>query len=269
MAQNSLNPASCEPEDILRKSRPPPTPSTLPRLQAVDYTVGWVCALPVELAAAVALFDEVHQPLPRIETDPNIYTLGTIGVHNVVASDHGVIAHKLTEHLTVFENLLAQEWDFSREAAGPDVLYVAQYEHSGDEQNCEKCLPEKQEVRQPRNSPSPVIHYGTIAPRNMVMRDAIKRDELSDQIGDVLCFEMEAAGLMDHFPCITIRGICDYADSHKNKTWQPYAAAAAAACAKELLLKIPGTAAPQRWCKYKYVQLPITDLLYENFCCLT
>ena len=47
--------------------------------------------------------------------------------------------------------------------------------------------------------------------------------------------EMEAAGLMDSFPCLVIRGICDYADSHKNKKWQPYAAATAAAYMKELL----------------------------------
>lgn len=46
---------------------------------------------------------------------------------------------------------------------------------------------------------------------------------------------MEAAGLMDHFPCIVIRGICDYSDTHKNDTWQGYAAVAAAAYAKELL----------------------------------
>jgi hypothetical protein len=46
---------------------------------------------------------------------------------------------------------------------------------------------------------------------------------------------MEAAGVMDRFPCLVIRGICDYADSHKNKTWQPYAAATASAYAKELL----------------------------------
>jgi hypothetical protein len=45
---------------------------------------------------------------------------------------------------------------------------------------------------------------------------------------------------MDSFPCLVIRGICDYADSHKNKIWQPYAAATAAAYAKELLNIIPG-----------------------------
>jgi nucleoside phosphorylase len=46
---------------------------------------------------------------------------------------------------------------------------------------------------------------------------------------------MEAAGLMSDFPCLVIRGICDYSDSHKNKAWQEYAAATAAAFAKELL----------------------------------
>jgi nucleoside phosphorylase len=47
---------------------------------------------------------------------------------------------------------------------------------------------------------------------------------------------------MDSFRCLVIRGISDYADSHKNKMWYPYAAATAAAYAKELLLVIPGQA---------------------------
>jgi nucleoside phosphorylase len=50
---------------------------------------------------------------------------------------------------------------------------------------------------------------------------------------------MEAAGLMQDFPYIVIRGVCDYADSHKNKQWQGYAALAAASYAKELLGYIP------------------------------
>ncbi|KAL0933891.1 nacht and ankyrin domain protein [Colletotrichum truncatum] len=44
---------------------------------------------------------------------------------------------------------------------------------------------------------------------------------------------MEAARLMDNFPCIPVRGICDYVDSHKNEEWQNYAAATAAVCAKD------------------------------------
>lgn len=49
---------------------------------------------------------------------------------------------------------------------------------------------------------------------------------------------MEAAGLMNHFPCLVIRGICNYADSHKNKDWEGYAAMTAAAYAKDLLYRI-------------------------------
>ena len=71
------------------------------------------------------------------------------------------------------------------------------------------------------------------------MRDGATRDRISLEFGGVLCFEMEAAGLMNEFPCVVIRGICDYADSHKNKQWQEYAAATAAAFAKELLTTIP------------------------------
>ncbi|KAF9770383.1 hypothetical protein IL306_012089 [Fusarium sp. DS 682] len=85
---------------------------------------------------------------------------------------------------------------------------------------------------------NPAIHYGLIASANQLMKDALIRDKLAAE-KEVLCFEMEAAGLMDHFPCLVIRGICDYADSHKNKEWQGYAAMAAAAYAKDLLYRIP------------------------------
>jgi nucleoside phosphorylase len=83
------------------------------------------------------------------------------------------------------------------------------------------------------------LHYGTIASGNQVIRSAAERDQVSAELGGVLCFEMEAAGLMDSFPCLVIRGICDYADSHKNKRWQVYAAGMAAVYAKGLLSVIP------------------------------
>ncbi|KAK4072353.1 hypothetical protein Trihar35433_4417 [Trichoderma harzianum] len=80
------------------------------------------------------------------------------------------------------------------------------------------------------------VHYGLIASGNQVIKDAEFRDRLDQRYdGNVLCVEMEAAGLMNNFPCMVIRGICDYADSQKNKDWQEYAAAVAAAFAKELL----------------------------------
>ena len=82
------------------------------------------------------------------------------------------------------------------------------------------------------------VHYGTIASGNQVMKDAAERDRVSAELGGVLCFEMEAAGLMNNFPCLVIRGISDYADTHKNYQWQAYAAGTAAAYAKEVLSAI-------------------------------
>jgi nucleoside phosphorylase len=88
---------------------------------------------------------------------------------------------------------------------------------------------------------NPTIHYGLIASANQLMKDAMARDKLAAE-KNILCFEMEAAGLMNHFPCLVIRGVCDYSDSHKNKEWQGYAAMVAAAYTKDLLCRI----APKR-----------------------
>ncbi|KAK6520138.1 hypothetical protein TWF506_000423 [Arthrobotrys conoides] len=80
------------------------------------------------------------------------------------------------------------------------------------------------------------IHYGLIVSGNQVIKDAEFRDSLDKSLGGkVLCIEMEAAGLMDDFPCMVIRGICDYADSRKNDDWHQYAAVVAAAYARDFL----------------------------------
>ena len=88
--------------------------------------------------------------------------------------------------------------------------------------------------RKQRMNNHPVIHYGIIASGNPVVKDAALRDRLRDNF-DAFCVEMEAAGLMNEFPCLVVRSICDYADFHKNDEWHPYAAITAAAYAKELL----------------------------------
>ncbi|KAK4067956.1 hypothetical protein Trihar35433_6516 [Trichoderma harzianum] len=87
-----------------------------------------------------------------------------------------------------------------------------------------------------RTPGDPKIHYGLIASGNKVIKDGSMRDEINARLGSqVLCVEMEAAGVMNNFPCLVIRGICDYADSKKNDHWQGYAASIAAAFTKELL----------------------------------
>ncbi|KAL6895758.1 hypothetical protein HDV57DRAFT_506989 [Trichoderma longibrachiatum] len=122
--------------------------------------------------------------------------------------------------------------------ASPDRLFQSAYKHVPGAPDCSMCSEDNQVARPPRWNRDPMIHYGGIASGNQVMKHAESRDKIA-QTFDVVCFEMEAAGLMDYFPCLVIRGICDYADSHKNKQWQEYAAAAAAAYAKELLEEMP------------------------------
>jgi nucleoside phosphorylase len=116
-----------------------------------------------------------------------------------------------------------------------DQLFEADYNHEVGEATCDRCQMERQVTRPTRQKSGPMVHYGLIASGNQVIRDGKTRERLRRELNNVLCFEMEAAGLMNNFPCLVIRGICDYADTHKNDTWQSYAAATAAAYAKELL----------------------------------
>lgn len=65
------------------------------------------------------------------------------------------------------------------------------------------------------------------------------RDRLSAEHGRILYFKIEVASLINNFPCLVIRGICDYIDSYKNKRWQLYTTITATRCTKELLNTIP------------------------------
>ncbi|KAL7940378.1 hypothetical protein V8C42DRAFT_362745 [Trichoderma barbatum] len=303
-----------------------------------EYTIGWVCALPKEQTAATAMLDDIHPAVQKPSNDPNNYTLGSIGKHNVVIAclpkgqigtnsaaavatwmvstfshikfglmvgigggvppkvrlgdvvvstpvgqfpgviqwdmgkakengsfertgslnnpptslltalskletEHELVGTKIPEYLEA----LRKNWPkliskYLRSDSLEDVLFKADYGHvsitddedEGDEEeNCRFCDKARIVKRKPRDAR---VHYGLIASGNQVIKDAIFRNKLNKDLGGhVLCVEMEAAGLVNNFPCVVIRGICDYADSHKNKDWQEHAAAMAAALAKELL----------------------------------
>ncbi|KAI0965301.1 Pfs, NACHT and ankyrin domain protein [Xylaria arbuscula] len=120
-----------------------------------------------------------------------------------------------------------------------DRLFKPSCDHTGG-RDCRGCDPKEEIQRYSRDSIDPEIHYGLIASGNTLVKDAATRSRIVDHVGGgCLCIEMEAAGLMNHFPCLVVRGICDYADSHKNDQWQPYASATAAAFGKELLSYVP------------------------------
>ncbi|KAI3190748.1 hypothetical protein CBS147311_9727 [Penicillium roqueforti] len=299
-----------------------------------DYTVAWICALPLEMAAAKTMVDSVHPSLSQSESDHNTYTLGSISGHNVVvaclpsgvygttaaavvlahmletfpslrfglmvgigggvpsknadirlgdvvismptANSGGVVQYDYGKALrdghfertgslnkppqylltavspirsdaiggstSTDENIsvVLQRHPNLRQFCRPDVdwLFQASYNHSGGIADCSKCDQKQLVTRPSRETKGPIIHYGLIASGNQVMKDAVTRDTIAQEL-NILCFEMEAAGLMDQLPCLAIRGICDYCDSYKHKEWQGYAALTAAAYSKALLGAVP------------------------------
>lgn len=152
-------------------------------------------------------------------------------------SDPSLSSRPLHDYLQQIEQRKEQ---YKHPGVAHDRLFASNYTHNGDyntSDNCDQCDVAYERGRPPRSSTHPRIHYGLIASGNQVMKSAEVRDKLSRE-HNVLCFEMEGAGVMNNFPCLIIRGICDYADSHKNKRWQNYAAATAAAYAKLLLSRL-------------------------------
>lgn len=169
---------------------------------------------------------------------PLLSAVGSLRAEHEFASSK--VEELLKEMYSKFPTMLNVQDDGSSYAyPGSEVddrLYKAEYSHYVPGDGCEECDLSFEIIRPIRNTTTPRIHYGTIASGNMVVKDAITRDQIADIAGtECICVEMEAAGIMHHFPCLVIRGMCDYADSHKNDAWQRYAAATAAAYAKELL----------------------------------
>lgn len=72
-----------------------------------DYTVAWICALPLEMAAAKIMLDETHSPLSLPRTDHNTYTLGRLGCHNVVIACLPSGVYGTTSASVVLSHMLA------------------------------------------------------------------------------------------------------------------------------------------------------------------
>ncbi|KAI4850718.1 purine and uridine phosphorylase [Aureobasidium sp. EXF-8845] len=104
-----------------------------------------------------------------------------------------------------------------------------------DELDCDTNAPENpsRRMRLASGFPTPRIHVGTVG-ATTVMKSGEHRDIMADE-NNIIAFEMEGAGVWEVLPCVIIKGVCDYADSHKNKKWQDYAAATAASGTKAFL----------------------------------
>ncbi|KAK6331508.1 hypothetical protein TWF730_004589 [Orbilia blumenaviensis] len=122
-----------------------------------------------------------------------------------------------------------------------DILFYPGYSHIGNDNDCAGCDEAEGGVsRAPRDSLTPVVHTGLILSGSSVIQNPADRDHLRRGWKNAICFDTEAAGIVDEIPCLVIRGISSYADTHKQYGWRHYAAAAAAAYTKAILCKIYG-----------------------------
>ncbi|KAJ5513441.1 Ankyrin repeat protein [Penicillium fimorum] len=153
------------------------------------------------------------------------------------------VKRQRVDHDPIWENVQRIQTDrgslnrFKFPGLESDYLYKPSYQHRETGISCEEggCDPH-QRIPRPmddRGEKFVMVHRGTVASGELVIKDAQLRDNLAKEHG-VLCFEMEAAGALADFPCMVIRGISDYCDSHKNDAWHGYAAAVAAAYARQL-----------------------------------
>lgn len=131
--------------------------------------------------------------------------------------------------------------EYARPESSTDILYESDFIHLDERKTCievgcvEQVSRQVNRIARSEDSEQSMVRHGTVASADVLVRDAILRDKLASEDG-VLCFEMESAGLMNTWlRWMVVRGICDYADTHKNKTWQNHAAVAAAVYAKDIL----------------------------------
>ncbi|RKK79600.1 hypothetical protein BFJ71_g16159 [Fusarium oxysporum] len=163
-------------------------------------------------------------------------------IRGVLAQAKGIRGRQLlVSEMTRYLSILCQKPELRAEYPGAayDRLFEASYRHSEDQKPCEQVgcdgkLVPRRRLQATRPSPAPAIHFGLMASGDSVMKSGDDRDR-EVEARDIVAFEMEGAGVWDILPCIVIKGACDYADSHKSKVWQRYAAATAAACAKAFL----------------------------------
>ncbi|KAJ2980760.1 hypothetical protein NQ176_g2447 [Zarea fungicola] len=190
-----------------------------------------------------SLQDQPFKTTGSLAPPPSILLAACTGLQATHESEGHTIHNDIEARLLANERLRK---GYSRPDAATDRLYRSSVVHpesdTSSEISCQcSCgIDENSMIIRPLrsiNEDNPAVHYGLIGSSNQVMKDAKLRDQYAAK-KDILCFEMEAAGVMNNFPCLVIRGISDYADSHKNDEWQGYAAMAAAAYAKKLLSRI-------------------------------
>ncbi|KAL4734471.1 nucleoside phosphorylase domain-containing protein [Aspergillus similis] len=214
-----------------------------------------VVATPAHLSSGIAHYDEgkqlsgdfMHLHFP---TFPHRALQGAVDRVKAAA-----LNSRGSEILQIMDSILEDHPWFSRPDE-EDILFEADYEHVFGRPTCDACDKGRKVQRTARINPAPEVHHGS----------AIKRDSLRD-LYNVVCVKMEAAGIVGTMPSLVVRGISDYADSHKNDQWQAYAALAAAAYVRVVLRYVPplrsstSQVAPTQ---IPTADLPVADLLDQR-----
>ncbi|EPS37481.1 hypothetical protein H072_8811 [Dactylellina haptotyla CBS 200.50] len=235
-----------------------------------EYTVGWICALPKELAVAISMLDEEHPALSKSANDSNCYTLGSIGPHNVsiaclpknwvgTSQAAKVTAQMATTFPSIKVVLMVgigagipsqvslgdvvistewAQWDFGKTKDGK-FEYVDKRCYPPDALLSVLSKFEAEHIRQRAK----VLDYleklkhqfPPLASPDKGLEDLRVHYGLVASGNQVV----KDADLRDSI--FIIRGICDYADSNKNDDWHEYAAIVSAAFAKQLLEYLPSS----------------------------
>ncbi|RKK92683.1 hypothetical protein BFJ71_g10071 [Fusarium oxysporum] len=197
----------------------------------------------VIVSQSVVQYDLGRQYPGSVEyKDTNEEALGrpNVEIRSLLSKLNGLRARRAFESdMGCFLSLLQEDLELAAQypEPGTDRLYEATYQHVDKDMPCDKCgcngklVPRE---RLEKGALEPRVHFGRIASGDTVMKSGEDRDHIARKLG-VIAFEMESAGVWDSLPCLVVKGACDYADSHKAKATQNYAAATAAACTKAIL----------------------------------
>lgn len=185
--------------------------------------------------------------LEKIKTEPTLSRSRMRGYLEILKKDSPKLASRYLKTDSLEDLLFKADYshvkpNFASKRAGFNI-----FSSNDDEKNCRFCDKTMVVRREPGEMR---VHYGSIASADEEIKDAPFRDYINRQLGGkLLCIETEIAKMESpfpsHFPCLVIRGICDYADSHKNEAWRDHAAIMAAAYAKDLMSYIFAESIPR------------------------
>lgn len=191
----------------------------------------------------------VYHERGKAKVDGEFHMVGTIQnpdwrltqALSILASDHEMGKTTFEVQLRRLQRTKRAK-KFAHPGLENDKLFRAEHHHVGSYgSGCKDCDASKLVERPQRteeNLETLVFHQGRIATGNAVIQDAELRDKIRARCNGALCVEMEAAGVDASRRCLVVRGISNYADSHKNDLWRAHAAGNAAAFTRELLCRI-------------------------------